>query len=395
MRLADFIRTHMEPILAEWEAFAATIVPPALTMDSTALRDHARLMLDAIAADLETTQTDRAQQQKSHGAAPLQAVETAAEVHASARLMSGFSIEQVFAEYRALRASVLRLWSKNADAGLLTNPDDVTRFNEGIDQAIAESVARYAKLVSNSQNLFLAILAHDLRNPLATTIMASSLIMQAPGIDGKFTLAANRIHSAGKRMNRLVNDLIDYTRTHLGQDLPVMLREADLRLICVDVVEEHRLAHPQRQFHLEADGNYHGHWDDNRIAQVVSNLLGNAVQYGDRHAPILVRITATPDRVLLAVENQGPVIPPEQAAALFRPLVRFAESEHISDLPDTSLGIGLYIAKEIVRAHAGTISVTSTAGTGTVFAVDLPRNAHAAAGNTHRPDGVRPYPMHS
>jgi hypothetical protein len=105
MRLGDFITTHMEAILVEWEAFATTIVPPALTMDSKALRNHARLMLQAMAADLSNHQTDEAQERKSFGTGRLIAEESAAETHAAARLFSGFSIEQLVSEYRALRAS--------------------------------------------------------------------------------------------------------------------------------------------------------------------------------------------------------------------------------------------------------------------------------------------------
>ena len=370
----------MEPILQAWEAFASTVVPPALMMDSNALRNHARYMLEAIALDLSRDQTEAQQFIKSTGAGPRKAGATAAETHASERLLSGFSIEQLFSEYRALRASVLSLWSKESKTELDTDPEDMMRFNEAIDQAVAESVGRYAEMVARSQNLFLAILGHDLRNPLATTIMASSFIMQSPEAEGKLITAASRIYSASNRMNKLVNDLIDYTRTHLGSKLPILVKEIDMHALARDTVAEHEIAHPERMFRLEADGSCKGQWDDNRIAQVLSNLLGNAVQYGSTDMPITVRLRAEEEEVHLTVENHGAVIEPQTMTSLFEPLVRFARA---GDEPQgRSLGIGLYIAREIVYAHGGEIRVTSSEAEGTVFAMTLPRTPPTGDGVT-------------
>lgn len=373
MRLGDFILRHMEPILQRWEEFAATIVPPALTMDSKALRNHARLMLETIALDLSSSQSDIQQFEKSQARGPKVSDETAAESHASARLVSGYSMEQLFSEYRALRASVLYLWSTHADGALATDPADVMRFNEAIDQSIAESVSRYAETVSNSQNLFLAILGHDLRNPLSSTIMAASFLLRAPDLDPKYVIAAKRIYSSGHRMNKLVNDLIDYTRTHLGSDLPITLQEADIEKICQDAVAEHRLAHPEHVIEVDASGTFDGMWDDSRIAQVFSNLIGNAIQHGEKQVPIVITMRSSEDRIMIDFANRGNVIPPERIGALFEPLVRFAEPGKSAEQNDTSLGIGLYIAREVVNSHHGAISVSSSEAGGTVFSVSLPR----------------------
>lgn len=375
MRLSDFITTSMEQILIEWERFASTIVPPALSMDGKALRNHARLMLEAIALDLRNEQSSEQQEQKSFGLGRLIHDESSAETHAAARLFSGFSIEQLVSEYRALRASVLKLWAKQQMVGLQTDAADITRFNEAIDQALAESVARYAEMVTKSQHLFLAILGHDLRNPLATALMASRFIMEGPGVDSQYATAANRIHTAGQRMNSLVNDLIDYTRTNLGANLPIIIKSLDMVALCNDAVAEQALAHPERQFKVVIEGDGRGEWDDNRIAQVLSNLLGNAVQYGVPGEPIVLRLHSTDTEVVLCVENMGKIIPQEKIAMIFQPLVRLAGGN--AEPHSTSLGIGLYIAREIVRSHGGAISVTSTEEQGTVFAVTLPRHAVA------------------
>ena len=137
-----------------------------------------------------------------------------------------------------------------------------------------------------------------------------------------------------------------------------------------DTVAEHEIAHPERSFRLLTEGHCKGLWDDNRIAQVLSNLLGNAVQYGSVDTPITVRLRCDADNVYLCVENHGALIEPQKIASLFEPMVRFAKDD---DEPlGRSLGIGLYIAREIVYAHGGEIDVTSIEQDGTVFAITLP-----------------------
>ncbi len=376
MRLGDFITENMEHILAQWEAFAGTIVPPALTMDSKALRNHAKQMLQAIVLDLANVQSDDEQLQKSFGTGRKLAEESSAETHAAARLFSGYTVEQLISEYRALRASVLKLWAKSAMAGLHTDPLDVMRFNEAIDQAVAESVAKYSEMVSKSQHLFLAILGHDLRNPLATTLMASRFIMDGVKVDPPYSTAAGRIHNAGQRMNKLVNDLLDYTRANLGSNLPIIPKEVNLEALCREAVAEQELAHPTYRFKLVANGDCVGRWDDNRMAQVLSNLLGNAVQYGTVDTPVILRLDSDGDTIVLRVENMGKVIPAAKINTVFEPLVRLV-SEGQPAAPSSNLGIGLYIAREIVRAHGGSIKVTSTEEEGTAFAVTLPRTSAA------------------
>jgi hypothetical protein len=168
MRLADFIRANREPILAEWETFARTCAPASGTMDVQALRDHADQMLTVIAVDLQTPQDRQEQSEKSKGLAGPEDPETktAAEKHGAGRAGSGFSVEQMVAEYRALRASVIRLWTKEKAGLVPADVEDLTRFHEAIDQSLAESVAEYNEGLEQSREIFLAILGHDLRTPL-------------------------------------------------------------------------------------------------------------------------------------------------------------------------------------------------------------------------------------
>jgi PAS domain S-box-containing protein len=180
LRLSDFILEQMEPILQAWEDFARTIEPPAFEMDAKDLRDQAAQMLMVIAADLNTPQSALEQVEKSQGRGKRQTKDTPAETHAAERLKAGFTIEQLISEYRALRSSVLSLWANSMRSGLATDPDDVTRFNEAIDQALAESVGRYAQ-ISKEQ-------AESERRRLDAVLEAAPVGIALADINGKLIL---------------------------------------------------------------------------------------------------------------------------------------------------------------------------------------------------------------
>jgi len=372
-RLADFIHANMEAILKAWEDFARTIEPPALTMDDEALRDHAKQMLQAFADDLGTYQSDSQRDAKSKGLGWRGKAETAAEVHAEARLLSGYTVVQLVSEYRALRSSVLSLWQAGPEMDRATTMADMTRFNEAIDQALAESVARYQHLVAQSQNMFLAILGHDLRNPLGTMVSGSQFIMQATDIPERYVDVAARMFGSAKRMSKLINDLIDFTRTHLGPGLPIQGTQGNLAAVCEQVVNELRTFHPERPIELRLPSQLEAFFDEGRVAQMLSNLIGNAVQHGSEHQPVRVSMSGGDQEVLIEVNNRGPVIPPEKIATIFEPLVRIASSTPADYTERTSIGIGLFIAREIAQAHGGHIRVASNEADGTSFTVTIPR----------------------
>jgi PAS domain S-box-containing protein len=180
VRLSLFISENKEPILAAWERFARTIEPPALTMNSTELRDHASLMLDAIIVDIDTPQTSLEQSEKALGQGPREKGESYAEVHATQRLQAGYTINQLVSEYRALRSSVLQLWARSPKAVLLTDLDDVTRFDEAIDQALAESVSRFSQITT--------ALAQSERNRLNAVLEAAPVGIGMADKNGKMVL---------------------------------------------------------------------------------------------------------------------------------------------------------------------------------------------------------------
>jgi signal transduction histidine kinase len=376
MRLMPFIVENSEAILQEFEEFARTHTTAGDTMDIVALRDHAAGMLVTIADDMGRAQSDAAQELKSKGDAPDPAGDrepTAAERHGTDRAVSGFTLEEMFAEYRALRGSVLRLWTESGSRALdEQDVNDLIRFNEAIDQALAESVTRFSTGLERSREMFLAILGHDLRSPLGAVITASSFLVTDGDLEGDNLTLASRIRSSAERMKKLIADLLDFTSARMGRGIPITPGDADLAEIARETVSEIQDRYPDRAFQVEATGDVRGQWDPSRLSQVLANLVGNAVQHGQEDSPISITVRGQDDQVLLAVHNQGPPIPPDNQREIFSPFKRMASTAEAAD-ETGSMGLGLYIAQQIAVAHGGWIRVRSAPEEGTTFEVSLPR----------------------
>ncbi|HEY3582542.1 MAG TPA: sensor histidine kinase [Pyrinomonadaceae bacterium] len=369
--MADFILRNTETILGEWEEFAATLLPAAAGMTSLALRDHAREILEAVAKDLTTPQTKEAQAEKSKGRAPKLrgAPETAAQTHAVLRARSGFDINQLAAEYRALRASVLNLWMEACEPDEISL-DDIVRFNEAIDQAIAESIGFFSAHVDQARNLLLGMLGHDMRSPLNTILMTAQYLA---GLNAGANVsdAASRLIRSGASMKALLEDLIDFNRTTLGLGITIDLAEADLAALFRDEVEQLRGAYPSRQIDLEVVGDTEGTWDGLRLQQLLRNLVVNAIAYGAPNTPVRVGLTGNEAEVVIEVKNSGPVIEKGLFDHIFDPLKRGLNQNDRGDI-GPGLGLGLYIVREVARAHGGDVTLRSENGE-TAFTVRLPR----------------------
>lgn len=372
MRLADFILQNIEPILQKWEDFAKTLRPAADGMDAIALRDHAEQMLRTIAADLQMPQTHQARMLKSHGEAPPSDEITAAEIHADIRQASGFTIGQLIAEYRALRTSVLVLWMPPDHVSQAEEVSDILRFNEAIDQALAESVVTYTHAVEAARNVFLGILGHDLRSPLGAISLSAEVLLRAGDLAPKTTKNVSRIYTSVKRATKIVGDLLDFTRTQLGSGIPVRKAPDDLVHACAGMVEEARAYHPDRLLDFLSEASIQGLFDRSRIEQVISNLIGNAVQHGEPGTPVTVTLKSSQEVALLSVHNIGQPIEASAKANLFKPMVRLLPESNVEYGASAGLGLGLYIASAIVDAHHGSIEVESTSTDGTTFTVKIP-----------------------
>ncbi len=374
VRLADFILAKRELILQKWEDFAKTILPEA-HMNRRQLRDHADQMLRSIAADLKTAQTDQEQALKSEGMGPQSENESAAEIHAQDRLESGFSMEQMISEYRALRASVLALWSHEIKSGITFEIEDITRFNESIDQMLAESVGQYSNSVDQANNLFLAILGHDLRTPLGAIGLGAEIMLRSKEIGSKYTKISTRIFHSSRRAAKIVEDLLDFTRANSSAGLSVKPTRTNLKDVCEGIIEELRIYHPERSIVFIADGQFDGDFDATRIEQAFCNLVDNAAKHGAIDSVVTIEMRSEQAFALLSVHNSGLPIDPDDLPHIFHPMTRYSKFAADEEGPTSGLGLGLYIAHQIVTAHNGKIEVISTADQGTTFVVKLPLKA--------------------
>jgi signal transduction histidine kinase len=377
MRLFDFIDTHRERILEEWESFARTVSTVSGTMDVVALRDHADEMLTVISDDLRTTQNALEQAEKSKGQAEgSDTVATAAQEHGAARAESGYSIEEMVAEYRALRASVLSLWTREAGRLESTDIEDMIRFNEAIDQSLTESVSEFNENVQDAKEMFLAILGHDLRTPLGAIYTSAKFMVDTGELrEPHLTLTTRIVASAGRSVD-MVGDLLDFTRSRLGGGIPVVPGKVNLGRLLRDAVDEVSAAHPHNEFRVDTRKDQSGEWDAARLSQALSNLLGNAGEHAPAGTTISVGLDGDDDDVSITIHNMGAAISGDRLDGLFNPMkTGKGGSVQPSGGSTGHLGLGLYIAERIIHAHGGRIEVASAEKTGTTFTVRLPRKA--------------------
>jgi signal transduction histidine kinase len=237
---------------------------------------------------------------------------------------------------------------------------------EQLARAEAERAVRF-------NEMFAGMLGHDLRNPLGAIAMGASYIARASTSE-KITRSAARILSSTDRMTRMIEQLLDFSRTRIAGAMPLQRMQLDLAELATRVKEELEAIHPEGSIALELAGSAVGAWDYERILRVLSTVVGNAIAYGTAGQPVTVRIDGrAPELVELAVHNTG-AMPADVLAVLFEPFRGTSRHRHTQ-----GLGLGLFIAKQIVHAHGGTIEAASGDATGTTLCIRLPRSGPAAA----------------
>ncbi len=372
MNLSTFLNTHAEKILVEWEAFAKTLEPAAVLMTSAELRDHAHQMIKAIALDIESLQSDAQAKAKSKGDGKKQFHNSAAAIHGTLREISGFSLVQLTGEFRALRASVLRLWLPHVDQFNEDVHDELVRFNEAVDQALAESAVTFSDHYTQTRERFLAILGHDLRTPLSAISLTGAFLQRSTSADGNAE-AGMRLTRSAATMSMMVNDLLEYSRTQMGGKMPMRPEPADMHEIVQAALHDAITSHPECVFESEFKGDMTGSFDSVRLQQVIVNLLINAAQYRKIGTAVTLNVVGEPDHMRLSVNNRGPAIPKDALQSIFSAMVQLPLEGEQPGPPRTSLGLGLFVARETSLAHGGSIDVTSTDADGTTFTVRIPR----------------------
>lgn len=222
----------------------------------------------------------------------------------------------------------------------------------------------------------IGIVSHDLKNPLQTVLLAAEMLSLSDDLSETSRKSIERIQAAARRSARLIRDLLDFTRARLGGGIPIEPREVYLTPYFETLLEEVRAQHPGRAIEFEARGDLRGEFDADRLGQVLTNLVENALKYSPRQAPVRISLCGDADTVVLTVHNQGAPIPTEQQARIFEPMQR---GEQTIDPTGRSVGLGLYIVKQLVEAHGGSVELASSAGEGTTFTVRLRRDGRRAA----------------
>jgi signal transduction histidine kinase len=226
-----------------------------------------------------------------------------------------------------------------------------------------------AKETAKLREQLLGIVSHDLRNPLSTITLTSAALLRRTGLDDRTRTGLGRILTAADRAHRLIRDLLDFTQVRTGRALPVRPAPMDLAALAAQVVDEVQPEAPGRRLELHCAGDARGRWDPDRMGQVLTNLLTNAVQYSPPDSRVRVEVEGEPEGVVLRVSNGGAPIPAHALPTLFEPMSRgtAAGGER------RSVGLGLFIVEQVVRAHGGAVAVHSAEGEGTTFTVRLPR----------------------
>ncbi|WP_124076982.1 sensor histidine kinase [Burkholderia gladioli] len=368
MTLADFIDANLADLVLNWSEYAQTLSPEGHPLPEPPLRQAGADILRAIAANMRSPQSAAQQHYKAQGSRDAEFdFNRLTRRHADGRVGQGFDINDVVAEFRALRAAVLRRWAEAAPAASAHALQDMTRFNEAVDQALAETVRAYTSRAERSRDLFVAMVSHDLRSPLNAITTGAYVFGRAAGMSESAQRLVGIVERGAARMMAMLDDLLVFTQSRLSDTLPLHLELTDLSVLIPEALDELHAAFQATEVDLQLSGPLAGTWDRRRVQQLLMNLLTNAARYGDGR--IAVRTEGRDGQIILQVFNRGAAIPPELLPTLFDPLTRSRSPNREGRA--AGVGLGLFICQSIVHAHGGEIDVASTEQ-GTTFTVTLP-----------------------
>jgi signal transduction histidine kinase len=354
--IANFLRTEQAAIVARWVEEVHADQPAFKAPTEPVLLEHLPAFLSGLAdwIDGDTNAAERSFAMLVSGSALQQ-------------LGYGVGLETLTREYSKLRMVVMR--KLNGLLGDAANRESLVRMHEGMDRAISFAMHRYASHREEVRERFITILGHDLRDPLSTVIISANMLAANPALDREHRMVASRISRACNRMQRMINDVLDFARGHLGGGIPALPSQSDMGDIVKAATDEAVGANPQRMITCEVSGDLHGSFDRDRVHQAISNLIGNAVHHSQDR--IEVRAFADHHAVITEVTSHGAPIPEAIRRRLFDPFASFD-----SGSPQRGLGLGLYIVQQIALAHGASCDVDSNA-TGNVFRIRWPREAIA------------------
>ena len=373
--LAALLADQRESVIQRWisRLRADPSLPSADTLDEERLRNYIPTILDALIRSLALRANTGASGEASGAEIGCSGVATA---HAHHRVADGYSLAEELRELSHLRAVIVDLCTRE---GVILTGEEAQLVHAAIDELMITAAAEVEQITAAQfrrdialRELFIGILGHDLRNPLSVIIFAAASLLKREDVPESLTKVHRRIAASADRMRVLVAELLDLTRIRASGKLPIQPGLTDLSAIAMQILDEFGITHPERTFELEVEGDGCGEWDPMRLGQLVSNLVANAADYSPVDTPIRVAVRGRGDRVIFAVNNLGPSIPPDVQATIFDPFQRGVGVE-ITGKNHDGLGLGLFIVHEIVAAHGGSVEATSDPEAGTTFTVVLPR----------------------
>jgi signal transduction histidine kinase len=352
--LAGRLRAESSEITRLWVDAILQDVEELRPLPPGAVIDHMPEFLDALA---EWVDGRREESQRGF--------EALAKGHALTRFGFGVPLDALVREYVILRETILGRVLPAEGEGVR---EQLVDMNTGIDLAVYAAVVRYAARRDSVRERFVAILGHDLRTPINAIALAAQNLRGEPALTGSQTHLVSTIRRATDRVGRMISDVMDFARGRLDGGIPAEPVACDMAEILNDVIAELSMAHPHRTFELSVHGDTRGAWDRDRVAQAMTNLVGNAVEHG--RDPIRVSAVADDHSVTTAVSNPGPPIPAERLLTLFEPF-------HVRDLAEApraaqGLGLGLFIVGQIALAHGAICDVACADGV-TTFTIHWPR----------------------
>ena len=294
-------------------------------------------------------------------------LEHVAAAHVNLGIESGFDLAQIMAEYRALRACVLRLWRATDPAGFARGAEEITRFTDAIDQAVAETVPIYAQREAQYRDRFLGILGRDLRNPLNAILLSATALAGGKELDEKQLGGVSRILSGVRRVDHMVNDILDFARGRLGTPMPITVIRANLETLVLEIADEVQSANPGVPVDVDTNGDLSGKWDTEKIETIALEPITKCDPARQREQRRGDRQQRRQFSVARSVQRRS-----TNTGRTAGNHVRSAGSRE--KLGSKEQRLGLFIVNEIVSAHRGTIAVTSSEEAGTIFSVRLPRH---------------------
>jgi signal transduction histidine kinase len=371
-RLTLLLRNNRDQLVQDW--IARLRQDPKLEhirgFDDETLRDYIPKLIDDLVDGLAKSSAGNGGQGFVIGSSE------SAKEHVRHRFEEGFTLEDLLRELGHIRATIIDLATRE---NVVLSGNEAQLVHSAIDQVMNTAACEMAEMTAADlrrdvalRELFVAVLGHDLRDPISTIKLNMTSLLKGEDVPQWLIRPHQRIARAADRMQRMVAELLDMTRIRVHGGIPISRKPGDLRSTCEQMIEELGLKHADRTIAFNALGNTQGQWDMDRMAAVVWNLIGNALDHSPPDTPVRVELRGMTDCVMLQVNNKGTPISADAIATIFEPFHRDTQRAPTTR-PSEGLGLGLFIVKEIAKAHGGTAELASDEREGTTITVTLPR----------------------